>query len=321
MRSRPASGRWKLVVAGLVIALVVAGGIAGGSLWSGKDGAPARVTRQLRDPGPTPGSGDIAPSPPATEAATIPAGRARIRVPILEYHYIRVNLNPLDRLGFRLSVTPTDFQRQMSWLAVNDYHPVLLEDLRAYFLAGRPLPARSVVLTFDDGYADFFQTAVPILRGLGFKAVAYIVPGFFGRPGYVDQEQVRQLDASGMVEIASHTVNHLDLTKVDAGVLNIQLQASRASLEQLLGHPVLDFCYPSGRFDRRALAAVTAAGYQTATTEQSGTEHDWAGRLTWSRVRVDGGENLRQFAQRLGNPEARSASAQPFSDPAGPSPR
>jgi peptidoglycan/xylan/chitin deacetylase (PgdA/CDA1 family) len=290
------------VVAGLVLALVAAGGIAGESLWSGKDGAPAQVTRQLRDAGPSPGSGDVSPGPPATEAGTIPAGRARIRVPILEYHYIRVNLNPPDRLGFRLSVTPTEFQKQMSWLAVNDYHPVLLRDLRAYFLAGRSLPARSVVLTFDDGYADFFQTAFPILRGLGFKAVAYVVPGFFGRPGYVDQEQVRQLDASGMVEIASHTVNHLDLTKVDSSVLNIQLQASKASLEQLLGHAVLDFCYPSGRFDRRAVAAVTAAGYQTATTEQSGTEHDWAGRLTWSRIRVDGGENLRQFAQRLGSP-------------------
>lgn len=302
MRSRPASGRWRLVVAGLVIALVAAGGIAGDSLWSGRDGAPAQVTRQLRDASPSPGARGISPGQTPAEAGVVPADRVRIRVPILEYHYIRVNRNPLDRLGFRLSVTPADFQRQMSWLAVNDYHPVLLEDLRAYFLAGRSLPARPVVLTFDDGYADFFQTGFPILRGFGFKAVAYIVPGFFGRPGYVDQEQVRQLDASGMVEIASHTVDHLDLTKVDASVLNIQLQASRASLEQLLGHPVLDFCYPSGRFDRRAVTAVTAAGYQTATTEQSGIEHDWAGRFTWPRVRVDGGESLRQFAQRLGSP-------------------
>ena len=320
MRSRPASGRWKLVVAGLVLALVAAGGIAGESLWSGKDGAPAQVTRQLTNAGPSPSPRAVSPSRPPSEVAIIPAGRARIRVPILEYHYIRVNLNALDRLGFRLSVTPTDFQAQMSWLAANDYHPVLLEDLRAYFLAGRSLPARPVVLTFDDGYADFYQTAFPILRRLGFKAVAYLVPGFFGRPGYVDQEQVRQLDASGMVEIASHTVNHLDLTKVDASALNVQLQASKASLEQLLGHPVLHFCYPSGRFDRRVVAAVTAAGYQTATTEQSGTEHDWAGRLTWSRVRVDGGENLREFEQRLGSSEAPTASTQPFSDPGGPSP-
>jgi peptidoglycan/xylan/chitin deacetylase (PgdA/CDA1 family) len=240
-------------------------------------------------------------------------------VPIVEYHYIRVNANPLDQLGFRLSVTPTDFQRQMNWLAENGYHPVFLADLRAYFLAGQPLPAGSVVLTFDDGYVDFFETAFPILRTLGFKAVSYVVPGFLGRPGYMGQEQVQQLDASGIVEVASHTVNHLDLTKVSPSVLNIQLQASKGSLEQLLGHPVLDFCYPSGRFNGRVVAAVTAAGYQTATTEQPGTERDWSGRFTWSRTRVEGGESMGQFAQRLGIPETPPTSGQPFTDLPSPS--
>lgn len=244
----------------------------------------------------------------------MPQGLTRIRVPILEYHYIRANPDAADRLGFRLSVAPADFQTQMNWLAANAYHPVSLEEVRAYFQAGRPLPARSVVLTFDDGYADFFQAAFPILRGMRFKGVAYIVPGFLGHPGYMDQGQIRELDASGFVEIASHTVNHLDLTRVSASVLNVELQASKAGLEQLLGHPVLDFCYPSGKFDRRVVAAVGAAGYQSATTELTGIEHDWDGRLTWSRVRVEGGEKMEEFVQRLGSPEKAAGVAQPLAD-------
>jgi peptidoglycan/xylan/chitin deacetylase (PgdA/CDA1 family) len=252
------------------------------------------------------------------ERAIIPAGRVRIRVPILEYHYIRDNPNPRDRLGFRLSVTPTEFQRQMEWLAANGYHPVSMADLRAYFAAGEPLPAKSVVLTFDDGYLDFFTTAFPILQRLGFTAVAYVVPGFLGRPGYMDHAQIQHLDASGIVEIASHTVNHADLTKLDAGSLNTQLQASRANLEQLLGHPVQDFCYPSGRFNDRVVSAVAAAGYQTATTELPGTEHEWSGRLTWSRVRVDGGEGVAEFELRLGSPEASAISTSPPGNRAGP---
>jgi peptidoglycan/xylan/chitin deacetylase (PgdA/CDA1 family) len=320
MRLKLAS-RWSVLVgAGLVIALLVAGGIAGVSLGLGRQGAPVQISPQTRDTGAGQGSSDLFPGAAPFETDGIPAGRSRIRVPILEYHYVRVNGNPLDRLGYRLSVTPADFQRQMTWLAVNGYHPVFLADLRGYFVAGQALPARSVVLTFDDGYADFFQTAFPILRRLGFKAVAYIVPGFLGRPGYLDQDQVLQLDASGMVEIASHTVNHLDLTKVGESVLNTQLQASRGSLEQLLGHPILDFCYPSGRFNGRVVAAVSAAGYQTATTEQAGTEHDWPSRLTWSRTRVDGGEDLEQFALRLGIPETPSAGTKPFAGPPGPLP-
>jgi peptidoglycan/xylan/chitin deacetylase (PgdA/CDA1 family) len=316
MRWWQVSGRRRLLVlvgAALVIALVAAGGIAVAKLGPGGAGtALTHSSPELVTPGPSLAPDEPSPGLRSTDRAIIPAGRATIRVPILEYHYIRDNPNPRDQLGFRLSVTPTEFQRQMDWLAANSYHPVSMADLRAYFAAGRPLPATSVVLTFDDGYLDFFTTAFPILQRLGFTAVAYVVPGFLGRPGYMDQAQIQQLDASGIVEIASHTVNHLDLTRLDAGSLNTQLQASRASLEQLLGHPVLDFCYPSGRFNGRVVSAVAAAGYQTATTELPGTEHDWSGRLTWSRVRVDGGEGQAQFALRLGSPETPVTSTSPL---------
>ena len=72
-------------------------------------------------------------------------------------------------------MTPGDFQAQMDWLAANHYHPITIADLRAYFQSGSALPSRPVVLTFDDGYADFYSTAFPILDGHHFKAVAYIV--------------------------------------------------------------------------------------------------------------------------------------------------
>ena len=240
--------------------------------------------------------------------SVIPPGRARISVPILEYHYVRVNPDPRDRLGLQLSVTPADFGAQMDKLAGGGYHPIVMADLRAYFLAREPLPARPVVLTFDDGYADFFQVAYPILKKHGFKAVAYVVPGFFGRSGYMTAAQVQQLDDSGIVQIGSHTVNHPDLTKMQPGPLDVQLQASRATLEQLLGHPVVDFCYPSGRLNAQVVAAVAAAGYQTATTEQPGTEHSWPDRLAWTRVRVDGGERISDFFARLRTPEPADVS-------------
>jgi hypothetical protein len=118
-------------------------------------------------------------SPSATSAVVegiIPPGRARISVPILEYHYVRVNPDRRDRLGSQLSVTPADFAAQMDRLGAGGYHPVVMADLRAYFLAQEPLPARPLVLTFDDGYLDFFQVAFPILKKHGFKAVASVAP-------------------------------------------------------------------------------------------------------------------------------------------------
>lgn len=238
-----------------------------------------------------------------TTVLVIPIGRSGIRVPILEYHYIRVNPNPFDQLGFNLSVTPTNFSAQMDWLAIHGYHPITFDDLRAYFEGKKPLPARPVVLTFDDGYLDFFTTAFPILQAHGFKAVSYIVPGFLGGSAYMTPAQVKQLDRSGLVEIGSHTVYHVNLTTASPANRSFELDASKTMLEHLLGHPVLDFCYPSGRFNAAVVTAVGNAGYVTATTELPGIELAWSARLIWPRVRVRGGETLQMFVANLGPPE------------------
>lgn len=242
------------------------------------------------------------PVPTPVEREVIPPGRPQVRVPILEYHYIRVVTDPRDRLGFNLSVTPADFQAQMDWLQANGYHPVDLNDLRAYFKEQKPLPARPVVLTFDDGYTDFYTTAFPVLQSHGFKGVAYIVPGFLDHPRYMTSAQVVEIDRAG-IEVAAHTMTHADLTKASAAGLASEIQGSKNALERMLGHPVLDFCYPSGMFNATVIAALQQFGFESATTELPGTDHTWASRLTWTRVRVNGGERLDQFVANLGTPD------------------
>ena len=90
------------------------------------------------------------------------------------YHYIRVNPDPYDRLGFALSVTPSDFAAQMDWLAANGYHTVTMQDLVQYLSGVHGLPSKPIVLTFDDGYADFYTTALPILRSHEFLSLIHI---------------------------------------------------------------------------------------------------------------------------------------------------
>lgn len=223
------------------------------------------------------------------------APAAAIRVPILMYHYIRINPDPRDSMGFRLSVKPSDFAAQMDWLARNGYHPVTTLDVINYLSGARGLPSKPIVLTFDDGYDDFYTTAVPILRQHDFTAVAYVVSGFIGQPRYMNAAQVLSLQGAGF-EIGSHTVHHVDLTTQSADGLNSELMSSKQSLEQLLGRPVTAFCYPSGKFGRREANAVAAAGYQDATTTLGGSYRTMGGRYTWSRLRVSGGEYLSDFA-------------------------
>ena len=264
------------------------------------DVAPAGVLSHFSLPIPFISAPEPTPTPEAREV--VPAGRSPVQVPIIEYHYIRVNPDPRDRLGFNLSVTPSDFKAQMDWLQVNGYHAITLNDLRAYFLEQKPLPSRPIVLTFDDGYADFYTTAFPILQAHGFTAVSYVVPGFLDHPRYMTSAQVEEIDGAG-IEIGAHTMTHADLTKAGPAQLVLEVEGSKNALEKLLGHPVLDFCYPSGKFNDAVIASLRQFGLQSATTELPGTDHTWDGRLTWKRVRANGGELLSEFIASLGTPE------------------
>jgi peptidoglycan/xylan/chitin deacetylase (PgdA/CDA1 family) len=225
-------------------------------------------------------------------------GPLSIKVPVLTYHYVRVNPDPRDRLGFNLSVTPADFAAQMDWLARNGYHPITTEDLYAYLNRTRGLPSRPVILTFDDGYADFYTTALPILRSHDFKATAYIVSGFVGRGGYMTADQIREADHSG-IEIGSHSVSHANLAGASAANVRSQVADSKRYLEQLLGHPVNAFCYPSGKHSATVANAVAAAGYHDATTTAFGFWHSLGDRYVWTRLRVGGGQGLGDFAQAV----------------------
>jgi peptidoglycan/xylan/chitin deacetylase (PgdA/CDA1 family) len=235
-----------------------------------------------------------------THMRVIPLGRTSISLPILMYHYIRPAPSTYtDYLGYRLTVTPADFSAQLDWLAANEYHPVDFNDLRAYFAGAMPLPSKPVVITLDDGYADLYATAYPIIQSHLFKAVAYIVTSFVGQSRYVTAAQVLEMDHHG-IQIASHTVDHANLSKASLYWAEAQLASSRTWLENLTRHSVVDFAYPSGKYSATAVAALQATGYDTAVTEQFGSLHSRADRYLWTRVRVGGGESLADFAASLG---------------------
>jgi peptidoglycan/xylan/chitin deacetylase (PgdA/CDA1 family) len=254
----------------------------------------------------------------------VPVGTTTIQLPILMYHYIRKPPSmKTDMLGYRLSVAPDVFQTQMDWLYTMGYHTVTFNQVRAYFAGTNGLPARPVVITLDDGYRDLYTDAYPVLRAHNFTAVAYIVPNFVGRPEYVNKDQILEMDRAG-IEIASHTMDHSDLARMSWGSAMYQLVQSKKWLESLVGHPVVDFAYPSGKFTSQTVAAVQQAGYDTAVTEQVSVLHSRADRYTWARVRVGGGELLPEFIKNLGasmssititNVDVEAPEAQPVKQP------
>ena len=231
----------------------------------------------------------------------VPTGTKTLTMPILMYHYVRTPPSIFsDLMGYRLSVSPEDFTAQMDWLANNRYHPVDFDDLRAYFNGSTPLPSKPVIITLDDGYRDLYTTAFPILAAHHFKAVAYIVSSFVGQPRYVTKDQILEMDKGG-IQIAAHTIDHANLARASFGATMWQLTESKRWLEQLVGHPVVDFAYPSGQASAHVVTALGQAGYDTAVTEQVSLSHSRYDRYMWSRVRVGGGESLSDFAAGLGS--------------------
>ncbi|MDQ6834253.1 MAG: polysaccharide deacetylase family protein [Chloroflexota bacterium] len=258
-------------------------------------------------------------SPTATPSGPIPtpnqgvAGNAlpvdgTIRVPVLMYHYIRVNPVASDRLGYGLSVTPTDFEAQMGWLVKNGYHTVFPAELTAALTQHAPLPTKPIVLTFDDGYRDFYDQAWPVLKQYGLKSSSAVVTTFAdkgdqGDLGFMNWNMITELDRSGMVEIASHTQSHPDLTKTSAGQRWAEISRSKEVIEQKLGHHCVAFVYPSGRYDGATLADTKRADYQIAFTTDGGkvrNPQDGSVILQLPRVRVAGGTTLAGFAENLG---------------------
>lgn len=232
--------------------------------------------------------------------SVIPYGRTTLQLPTLMYHYIRVPPSRrLDPVGYNLSVAPEVFTAQMDWLAGHGYHTVTFDDVRRYWAGVAPLPAKPVIITLDDGYQDLYTTAFPILQAHRFTAVAYIVSGFVGQPGYVTSSEILEMDRDG-IEIGAHTVGHTNLARAKQPSLTYQVAQSKVWLENLVGHSVVDMAYPYGKYDAPAVASVQHAGYWSAVTEQYSVLHSQSDRFVWGRVRVGGGETLAMFITDLG---------------------
>ncbi|HEY0408837.1 MAG TPA: polysaccharide deacetylase family protein [Candidatus Dormibacteraeota bacterium] len=238
----------------------------------------------------------------------------RLVVPILMYHYVRVNPDGHDRLGASLSVTPRDLAAQMTLLQDAGVTTVTLDDVVTALGGGRPLPPRAVVLTFDDGYRDFSTAAMPVLRAHGFRATVFVVSGFLGRPGYMTAGDVVAAAGAGMT-IGAHTVHHVQLAHIPAGLARVEIEVSRRQLEQLSGQPVNDFAYPYGDTSGPVQAMVAAAGFHDAVTTVVGAAEEPRQQLTLSRVRIEGGDSLATVAARVLAPLALHPAVAPATLP------
>jgi peptidoglycan/xylan/chitin deacetylase (PgdA/CDA1 family) len=179
-------------------------------------------------------------------------------------------------------VAPAVFARQMWLLKRLGYRALSMRELEPY-LDGRA-QGRVVGITFDDGYLNNLQYALPVLRACGFSATCYAVSGAMGKRNSWDEvsgvpqkplmnvEQMRAWLADGM-DVGGHTRSHIDLTTLNAAAAKTEIAGCKHDLEACLQTEVRHFCYPYGRHTSQHREMARSAGYVSATTVNRGRSH------------------------------------------------
>jgi len=230
--------------------------------------------------------------------------------PILMYHWFRPEGALSRSRSPQLEITPERFRRQMRALERAGYQTISLS--RAVHAdADAPLPAKPVVITFDDGTADFWAHARPALEDVGFKATLFVVTDHVGRASdwdevlgeparpTLDWEQIAELQRAGH-EIGSHTHRHRVFTELDDDDVRSELSESRDAIERRLGRAPEFLAYPRGFFEPRHRRLVREAGYAGAcAVVLSWRDLVRGGTFELRRMTVKGHESMLRFWLRL----------------------
>lgn len=211
------------------------------------------------------------------------------KIPILTYHSI-------DESRSVISTSCETFRRQMKFLCEEAFNVISLKDLTRALDANNPLPPKTIVLTFDDGFQNFYTIALPILKELDFTATVFLITGFCGkyndwtgnlagleRSELMDWNEIKECRKHG-IEFGSHTQTHPDLTKISIEKAKQEIIGSKSKIEEKLGIEVADFAYPYGKYNQ-AVKNITGDNFKTSCSTELGKYR--AGDDLFSLKRLD----------------------------------
>ena len=203
----------------------------------------------------------------------------------MTYHGVIGSRTQKDAVWF--DCTLPEFEAQMKFLHDQGAQVITLEQLQRHLTLGEPLPDRAIALTFDDSYQGVYDLAAPVLKRYGYPYTVFVHTSYVGsqqgRPK-MSWDELRELDASGLVTIGSHSRSHpADMGLLTTAQQDDELQGSKKILEQQLGHPVSYISYPNGKADGSAFERARLAGYTLGFMEEWGPVEQSPGILALNR--------------------------------------
>jgi peptidoglycan/xylan/chitin deacetylase (PgdA/CDA1 family) len=222
---------------------------------------------------------------------------------ILMYHSV-------DKNGLFFTTTPEEFERQMQYIKQKKYTVLPLSEMCLRIKEGKTI-AGCVCITFDDGYADFFKNAFPVLKRYGFPATVFLISGKLGEELSPTQSKValkmmtdgevkRAATANSLIEFMPHTKTHPDLSKIPFEEAVKEINQSRKDVELLTGKPADVFAYPKGRYSIQ-IADYLRKGdlWLGAVTVETGLVQNDDDLFTLKRIPVDSATTFPIFKRKL----------------------
>jgi len=231
-------------------------------------------------------------------------------IPILMYHSISQSTAFTDPRFKAYCVPPALFAAQVDYLYHNGYTLLNVTQLIHILTGKAPLPERPVVLTFDDGYADFYYHALPSLSRYHLTATLYIATGFVGKTSLwvrwkretghpiLTWDQIAEISHSG-IECGAHTQNHANLAAVPLSMARNEIRLSKDLLEQHLGLEVTSFAYPHGSYTSAVRRLVKEAGFTSACAGNHAMCSDKADHFLLERLMVTPSMDMSAFHDLL----------------------
>ena len=233
-----------------------------------------------------------------------------IVVPILMYHHVG-NWGPSQADWAPWVVLPEDFRAQMDWLVQHGYRTISFRELIECSSRGVTPAGKTVIISFDDGWAAQYAVARDELAPRGMRATFFVYTGAVGPvpngSGYMSWQELRDLEAAGN-EVQSHTVSHARLTDVLPAQLRYEMQESRRKIEVEMHHSVQVIAYPFGLHDRAVMQAARAAGYECAVRADADASIGEPLQFRMPRLRMGYGDGLDRFAECMEGAEMATRS-------------
>jgi len=218
-------------------------------------------------------------------------------VRILAFHGIQPN--PTNSYA----ITPSNFELCMGYLKEN-FNVIELAEYVKGIQLGQTFPPGTVILTFDDGFQNFYDLGYPILKRYRLPATCFVIASRVDANDaeFMHWRELRGLVKEGLVTIGSHTMSHVSIAGLDDASLLKEVQGAKGFLESGLGIPVTCFSYPYGTlrdFDCRCIYAVHRSGYASACTSINGVNWRGTNPFRLRRTKIEWGDDLPAFKKIL----------------------